>query len=134
MSSAGFFFSCGKIPESGYLAECVRACIVLLGLLWNSGFWVTKDFSRELGFLLHCRLSLSLALRALPYIRSQRKRRNISTKTEMYVKAQTMPAHVACAEIPSVHLILLLYSQRNGYDDDYSVMSSRVSNCVSHSL
>lgn len=43
----------------------------------------------------------------------------------MYVKAQT--AHVAFTEMASAFLTCVLYLQRNGCDDDYSVMSSRVS-------
>lgn len=72
-----------------------------------------------------CFSSLSRA----PHIRSQRKRRNISTKTEMYVKAQTA-AHMAQTELVSVCFILVLDSQRNGCDDEYSVISDRVSSCV----
>lgn len=73
-------------------------------------------------------LSLSLALRAPPHshIRSQRKRRNISTKTETYVKALKRRTWRAQERF----LTRVLCSQRNGYDDDYSVLSSRVSGCV----
>lgn len=46
-----FFFFLGKIPISRYLAECVRACIVLLGLLWHSGFGLRKDFSSQASFM-----------------------------------------------------------------------------------
>lgn len=44
-------------------------------------------------FTLHCPSCLPLALRT--HIRSQRKRRSISTKTETYVKAQTVKAQMA---------------------------------------
>lgn len=76
-------------------------------------------------------LCFSSLSRAPPHIRSQRKRRNISTKTEMYVKAQTA-AHMAQTELVSVCFILVLDSQRNGCDDEYSVISDRVSSCVSN--
>lgn len=78
-------------------------------------------------------LCFSSLSRAPPHIRSQRKRRNISTKTEMYVKAQTA-AHMAQTELVSVCFILVLDSQRNGCDDEYSVISDRVSSCVSNWL
>lgn len=78
-------------------------------------------------------LCFSSLSRAPPHIRSQRKRRNISTKTEMYVKAQTA-AHMAQTELVSVCFILVLDSQRNGCDDKYSVISDRVSSCVSNWL
>lgn len=82
--------------------------------------------------------SHSSSLRAPPllcHLRSQRKRRNISTKTKMYVKVWTVKVQEACAGIESVFLTLhVLYSQRNGYDDDYSVISSRVSSCVNECL
>lgn len=48
----------------------------------------------------------------------------------MYVKAQPVNAQMAFTEMASVFLTRVLYSQRNGYDDDYSVISSRVSSCV----
>lgn len=43
----------------------------------------------------------------------------------MYVDAQSA-AHTAQTDF----LILLLYSQKNGYDDERSVVSDRVSSCV----
>lgn len=82
--------------------------------------------------------SHSSSLRAPPllcHLRSQRKRRSISTKTKTYVKARTVKVQKACVGTESVFLTLhVLYSQRNGYDDDYSVISSRVSSCVKECL
>ena len=59
--------------------------------------------------------------------RSQRKRRNISTETKMYVKSfkngRHRNGHIGV--FPS--LFVFFIPQRNGYDDEYSVISSRVS-------
>lgn len=121
----------------------------LWSLSWQNVHNQVKMFLRGLSVLLVCctnwitispsaaRLShpslLSsrlLLLRPLPqtHSRSQRKRRSINIKTEMYVEKKNLPCAFKVMELE--FLTFALCSQRNGYDDEYSVISSRVSSCV----
>lgn len=52
----------------------------------------------------------------------------------MYVKVQPVNAQMADTEKASKFLTRVLYSQKNGCDDEYSVISSRVSSSALNCL